>query len=44
MVEDVISVIHADDAHACEKDALAPTPERLVYEWQIKLARQISPF
>jgi len=44
LVEDVISVIHADDAHACEKDALAPTPECLVYEWQIKLARQISPF
>jgi len=44
LVEDVISVIHADDAHAREKDALAPTPERLVYEWQIKLARQISPF
>lgn len=44
LVEDVISVIHADDADAREKDALAPTPERLVYEWQIKLARQISPF
>ncbi|RLN00239.1 putative isoprenylcysteine alpha-carbonyl methylesterase ICME, partial [Panicum miliaceum] len=29
LVEDVISVIHADDAHAREKDALAPTPERL---------------
>lgn len=44
LVEDVVSVIHADDAIAREKDALAPTPERLVSEWQIKLARQISPF
>ncbi|KAJ1264219.1 hypothetical protein BS78_09G246600 [Paspalum vaginatum] len=44
LVEDVISVIHADDANAHEKDALTPAPERLVYEWQIKLARQISPF
>ncbi|CAN6327179.1 unnamed protein product [Urochloa humidicola] len=44
LLEDVISVIHADDADAREKVALAPTPERLVYEWQIKLARQISPF
>ncbi|KAL5202517.1 hypothetical protein ABZP36_013469 [Zizania latifolia] len=44
LVEDVISVIHADDAVAREKDALAPIPERLVAEWQIKLARQISPF
>ncbi|KAF8716117.1 hypothetical protein HU200_026389 [Digitaria exilis] len=44
LVEDVISVIHAHDANAREKDALAPTPERLVYEWQIKLARQIGPF
>ncbi|CAN6359044.1 unnamed protein product [Urochloa humidicola] len=44
LLEDVISVIHADDADAREKDALAPIPKRLVYEWQIKLARQISPF
>ncbi|AQK92374.1 probable isoprenylcysteine alpha-carbonyl methylesterase ICME [Zea mays] len=44
LVEDVLSVIHVDDASARERDASAPTPERLVYEWQIKLARQISPF
>jgi prenylcysteine alpha-carboxyl methylesterase len=44
MLEDVLSVIHVDDASARERDASAPTPERLVYEWQIKLARQISPF
>uniref|UniRef100_A0A0D9WK39 Peptidase S9 prolyl oligopeptidase catalytic domain-containing protein n=1 Tax=Leersia perrieri TaxID=77586 RepID=A0A0D9WK39_9ORYZ len=44
LVEDVISVIHADDTAAREKDALAPIPDRLVSEWQIKLARRISPF
>ncbi|TVU20219.1 hypothetical protein EJB05_36418, partial [Eragrostis curvula] len=44
LVDDVVSVIHADDALAREKDASTPVPERLVYEWQIKLARQISPF
>jgi prenylcysteine alpha-carboxyl methylesterase len=44
LVEDVVSVIHADDATAREKDALTPIPERLVYEWQIKLAHRISPF
>ncbi|GJM89830.1 hypothetical protein PR202_ga06052 [Eleusine coracana subsp. coracana] len=44
LVDDVVSVIHADDAIAWEKDASTPIPERLVYEWQIKLARQISPF
>ncbi|KAJ1284504.1 hypothetical protein BS78_03G209100 [Paspalum vaginatum] len=44
LVEDVVSVIHADDAIAREKIALAPTPRRLVFEWQLKLARQISPF
>ncbi|XP_015692793.1 probable isoprenylcysteine alpha-carbonyl methylesterase ICME [Oryza brachyantha] len=44
LVEDVISVIHADDSSAREKDALAPIPDRLVSEWQIKLARKISPF
>ncbi|GJN15301.1 hypothetical protein PR202_gb02200 [Eleusine coracana subsp. coracana] len=44
LVDDVVSVIHADDAIAREKDASTPILERLVYEWQIKLARQISPF
>ncbi|CAO1945296.1 unnamed protein product [Urochloa humidicola] len=44
LVEDVLSVIHADDAIARQKVALAPTPRRLVFEWQLKLARQISPF
>jgi prenylcysteine alpha-carboxyl methylesterase len=44
LVEDVLSVIHADDAIARQKVALAPTPRRLVFEWQLNLARQISPF
>lgn len=45
LVEDVVSIIHADDAVARQKyDDSAPSPERLVSEWQIKLARQISPF
>lgn len=44
LVEDVLSIIHADDANACQKIALAPTPRRLVFEWQLKLARKISPF
>ncbi|VAH23284.1 unnamed protein product [Triticum turgidum subsp. durum] len=37
LVEDVVSIIHADDDSA-------PSPERLVSEWRIMLARQISPF
>jgi prenylcysteine alpha-carboxyl methylesterase len=44
LVEDVLSIIHADDAIARQKIALAPTPKRLAFEWQLKLARQISPF
>ncbi|KAL6848888.1 hypothetical protein ACP4OV_021471 [Aristida adscensionis] len=44
LIEDVLSVIHADDTTAREKDASAPAPARLVYEWQLKLASQISPF
>ncbi|XP_066312209.1 probable isoprenylcysteine alpha-carbonyl methylesterase ICME isoform X4 [Miscanthus floridulus] len=44
LVEDVLSIIHADDAIARQKIASAPTPKRLVFEWQLKLARQISPF
>ncbi|KAE8800962.1 putative isoprenylcysteine alpha-carbonyl methylesterase ICME [Hordeum vulgare] len=44
LVEDVVSIIHADDAVARQKDDSAARPERLVSEWQIMLARQISPF
>ncbi|KAM0904693.1 hypothetical protein ACQ4PT_017852 [Festuca glaucescens] len=44
LVEDVVSIIHADNPNACEKYDSSPIPERLVSEWQIQLARQISPF
>ncbi|TVU01148.1 hypothetical protein EJB05_53395, partial [Eragrostis curvula] len=44
LVEDILNVIHADDPIARQKIALAPIPRRLVFEWQIKLARRVSPF
>ncbi|KAI4999345.1 hypothetical protein ZWY2020_003934 [Hordeum vulgare] len=43
LVEDVLSVIHADDATR-RNTASVPTPRRLVFEWQLQLARWISPF
>jgi prenylcysteine alpha-carboxyl methylesterase len=43
LVEDVLSRIQADDV-TCGIIASAPTPRRLVFEWQLKLARWISPF
>ncbi|CAM0881866.1 unnamed protein product [Alopecurus aequalis] len=43
LVEDVLSLIHADDA-TCRSIASTPTPRRLVFEWQLQLARWISPF
>ncbi|KAF7029924.1 hypothetical protein CFC21_041561 [Triticum aestivum] len=43
LVEDVFSVIYADDATR-QNAASAPTPRRLVFEWQLQLARWISPF
>uniref|UniRef100_A0A0D9V3E9 protein-S-isoprenylcysteine alpha-carbonyl methylesterase n=1 Tax=Leersia perrieri TaxID=77586 RepID=A0A0D9V3E9_9ORYZ len=44
LVEDVLSVIHVDDELTQEKIAVAPAPRRLVFEWQLQLARRISPF
>uniref|UniRef100_A0A0E0FQ45 Carboxylesterase type B domain-containing protein n=1 Tax=Oryza nivara TaxID=4536 RepID=A0A0E0FQ45_ORYNI len=44
LVEDVLSIIHVDDEITQEKIALAPAPRRLVFEWQLQLARRISPF
>ncbi|CAM0954025.1 unnamed protein product [Alopecurus aequalis] len=44
LVEDIVSIIHADNANSCEKYDSSPIPERLVSEWQIQLARRISPF
>uniref|UniRef100_A0ACD5W1Y1 Uncharacterized protein n=1 Tax=Avena sativa TaxID=4498 RepID=A0ACD5W1Y1_AVESA len=43
LVEDVLSLIHTDDV-TCRNIASAPTPRRLVFEWQLQLARWISPF
>ncbi|KAG6536901.1 probable isoprenylcysteine alpha-carbonyl methylesterase ICME isoform X2 [Zingiber officinale] len=44
LLEDIISVIHAGDAVALAKHATAPQARRLVPEWQLKLAHEISPF
>ncbi|XP_072966393.1 probable isoprenylcysteine alpha-carbonyl methylesterase ICMEL2 isoform X1 [Typha angustifolia] len=44
LVEDIVAVILASDATALAKAAVAPIPQRMVPEWQLKLARQISPF
>ncbi|CAL9757213.1 unnamed protein product [Musa acuminata subsp. burmannicoides] len=44
LLEDVVAVIHAGDAVALAKDTTAPKARRLVPEWQLKLAREISPF
>uniref|UniRef100_A0A0E0C593 protein-S-isoprenylcysteine alpha-carbonyl methylesterase n=1 Tax=Oryza meridionalis TaxID=40149 RepID=A0A0E0C593_9ORYZ len=40
LVEDVLSIIHVDDEITQEKIALAPAPRRLVFEWQLQLARE----
>lgn len=44
LLEDIVSVIHAGDEVALAKDATASEARRLVPEWQLKLAREISPF
>ncbi|KAG8056067.1 hypothetical protein GUJ93_ZPchr0001g32551 [Zizania palustris] len=44
LVEDIFSIIHVDDEITQEKIAVSPTPRRLVFEWQLQLARRISPF
>lgn len=40
----VVAFIHADDAEALAKDAVAPPRRRLVPEMLLKLARIVSPF
>lgn len=40
----LLSVIHAGDAEALAKDAIAPPNRRFVPEILLKLAREISPF
>ncbi|KAG1346918.1 Isoprenylcysteine alpha-carbonyl methylesterase ICME [Cocos nucifera] len=44
LLEDIVAVIHASDASALAKVAVAPRARQLVFEWQLKMARQISPF
>ncbi|KAL5553537.1 hypothetical protein UlMin_040938 [Ulmus minor] len=44
LFEDLVAIIHADDAEALAKDAVAPPRKRLVPEFMLKLARSVSPF
>ncbi|KAB2613719.1 isoprenylcysteine alpha-carbonyl methylesterase ICME-like [Pyrus ussuriensis x Pyrus communis] len=44
LFDQLVSVIHAGDTEALEKDAIAPPRRRLVPELLLKLARCISPF
>ncbi|CAN6478418.1 unnamed protein product [Victoria cruziana] len=44
LLQDILAVIHADDPAARADDAAAPPRRRLVPEFMLKLAREISPF
>lgn len=44
MFEDLVAIIHASDAAAIAKDAVAPPRRRLVPEFMLQLARRVSPF
>lgn len=44
LFDHLVSVIHAGDKEALDKDAVAPPRRRLVPEFLLKLARKISPF
>ncbi|GMH26204.1 hypothetical protein Nepgr_028047 [Nepenthes gracilis] len=44
MLEDLVAIIHADDAVALAKDAMAPPRKRLVPEFMLRWARSVSPF
>uniref|UniRef100_A0A7N2L8D6 Peptidase S9 prolyl oligopeptidase catalytic domain-containing protein n=1 Tax=Quercus lobata TaxID=97700 RepID=A0A7N2L8D6_QUELO len=44
MFEDLVGIIHAGDADAIAKDAVAPPRRRLVPEFMLQLARRVSPF
>lgn len=44
MFEDVVAIIHGEDEAALAKDAVAPPRRRLVPEFMLKLAHDISPF
>jgi len=44
MFEDLVGYIHAGDAEARARDAVAPPRRRLVPECMLKLAHSVSPF
>ncbi|XP_077221396.1 isoprenylcysteine alpha-carbonyl methylesterase ICME-like [Tasmannia lanceolata] len=44
LLRDIVAVIHAGDEVALAKDAMAPPRRRLVPEFMLKLAHNISPF
>ncbi|XP_047960170.1 probable isoprenylcysteine alpha-carbonyl methylesterase ICMEL2 [Salvia hispanica] len=44
LFEDLIRLIHGDDAEALERDVTAPPRRRLVPECMLRLARKVSPF
>ncbi|XP_073103630.1 probable isoprenylcysteine alpha-carbonyl methylesterase ICMEL1 isoform X2 [Elaeis guineensis] len=44
LLEDIIAVVHADDAAALANDGAAPAARRLVPECMLQLASKISPF
>ncbi|KAG4165303.1 hypothetical protein ERO13_A13G071100v2 [Gossypium hirsutum] len=44
MFEDVVAIIHGEDEAALAKDAVAPPRRRLVPEFMLKLAHDVSPF
>ena len=44
MFEDLVARIHAEDLEALAKDAVAPPRKRLVPEFMLKLAHNVSPF
>ncbi|XP_057765668.1 probable isoprenylcysteine alpha-carbonyl methylesterase ICMEL2 [Salvia miltiorrhiza] len=44
LFEDLIRLIHGDDAEALAKDVTAPPRRRLVPECMLRLARKVSPF
>ncbi|XP_048318903.2 probable isoprenylcysteine alpha-carbonyl methylesterase ICMEL1 isoform X2 [Ziziphus jujuba] len=44
MFEDLIAIVHANDPDAIAKDATAPPRRRLVPEFLLKLAHNVSPF
>jgi prenylcysteine alpha-carboxyl methylesterase len=44
LFEHIVAEIHANDREALAKDAMAPPRRRLVPEFLLQMAREISPF